>query len=209
VTVNRIIQSILQHPKFLNVGQANGHIARSKLVAILHSLFHMHPMNTCQPSHMESILSLYGGTISEADRRLLLVFKLFERVRKTSATSLLVHWSAVPDVPSATALEAIQSLDGTRTLRTCLQFPHHASVSDLTTVPSSDIEDIYDTTFIILLFNHVLYEGLPVTAPSWVQLFRTNVVGLLIRCLSSYDNDVRSTTLTQLIALYAALQVCT
>ncbi|KAI0695719.1 ribosome 60S biogenesis N-terminal-domain-containing protein [Cytidiella melzeri] len=208
VTVNRILQNIMQHPKFAALGRT-GDIryaeVRLRLVAILHSLFHLHPVNTCQSTHVEPLLPLYEGTMSEADCKLLSIFRLFETTKKTSIASLLVHWSTTPDMPPSTVLETVQSLDATRMLRTCLQFPQRVTTLEKMTAPA-DGEHIYNPVFVILVFSRMLIEGVPSTAPGWVTMFRTNIASMLIRALSAHSHDVRDTALTQLAGLYSVLQ---
>jgi nucleolar pre-ribosomal-associated protein 1 len=67
--------------------------------------------------------------------------------------------------------------------------------------------EIYDPVFVALLFAQMLTEAPPNTALSWVELFRTNVVSLLIRCLSSRDHALRDCALDQLAHLSRCLQV--
>ncbi|KAI0092903.1 ribosome 60S biogenesis N-terminal-domain-containing protein [Irpex rosettiformis] len=203
VTVNRVLQTVLQHTKFETVARDPG--IHSKLVTLLHTLFHLHPKNTCQASHVEPLLTLYGGTMSEADRKLLSIFKLFEKTKYVSIASLLVHWSATPGAPSSTALESVQSFDAARMLRSCLQFPQRISASDEAQA-FADGENIYDPFFVILLFARMLGEGAPTTAPGWVQLFRSNVVSLLLRALSAHSDEVRDAALAQMAGLYNVLQ---
>lgn len=67
---------------------------------------------------------------------------------------------------------------------------------------------IYDPLFTILLFAQMLKDNKPTSASSWVQLFRTNVVGLLVQTLSAKDDQLRELALAQVAALYKCLQVC-
>ncbi len=69
-------------------------------------------------------------------------------------------------------------------------------------------EQIYDPLFIILLFSQMLIEGPPTSALGWVQLFRTNVVSLLIRALSSHQGSFREMAISQISGLYQHMQVC-
>lgn len=57
----------------------------------------------------------------------------------------------------------------------------------------------------ILLFALVLAEAK--TAPGWVELFRTNIVGLVIRALSAKDESLRELAGSQIAVLWKCLEV--
>ena len=198
---------MIQNPSFYKYS-AISTTTRNSMVHLLHDLFHAHPINTCQPSHLEPIVRIYGGTISNSDRQLLSVFRLFEAHRKTSVASLLSRWSSSSDVAS-TPLEATLSLEPIRVLRTCLAFPTSISLGtdDLAPVRVGD-SLIYDPNFIISLVAHTLLVSPPTSALHWVQFFRTNVVSLLIRCLSARDSALRSAALSQIANIWKYLEVC-
>lgn len=209
--MNRYLQSILQHPLFFKLCAIQGHISSSRddTVHLVHVLFHLHPANTCQPSHVEPLVRIYGGTLSSADREVLSIFQLFEVQRKVSIASLLTRWSTSVDTTSSNSLEAIHSLDPIQMLRSCLMFPSWRRFESA--LISSDIADnaqLYDPIFIILLFGLMLSEGPPTSAFGWVELFRTNVVSLLIRSMSSKDGVIRDMALCQIAGLWKCLKVC-
>jgi len=87
-------------------------------------------------------------------------------------------------------MEAFQSVDSIVVLRTCLHFPQWRKYEDDCSTQAQE-ENIYNPVFLILLFAHVLAEDPPTTAFAWVELFRTNIVGLLIRGLSAKDEQIR------------------
>ena len=66
---------------------------------------------------------------------------------------------------------------------------------------------ICDPAFVVLLVAHVLATRRPSSTTQWVQLFRTNVVSLLIRSLSSRNGLLRDTCVAQISAIMCALQV--
>jgi nucleolar pre-ribosomal-associated protein 1 len=66
---------------------------------------------------------------------------------------------------------------------------------------------ICDPVFVILLIAHVLATRRPSSTLQWVQLFRTNVVSLLIRSLSSRNHLLRDTCVAQISAIMNVLQV--
>jgi nucleolar pre-ribosomal-associated protein 1 len=181
---------------------------RDDIVNLIHILFHLHPANTCQPSHVEPLVRIYGGTLSSADCKVLSIFHLFEVQRRAPITSLLTRWSSSGDTISSSSLEAIHSLDPIQVLRSCLMFPIWRRFENAAI--SSDISDsaqLYDPIFIILLFGCMLSEGPPTSAFGWVELFRTNVVCLLIRSMSSKDAVIRDMALIQIAGLWKCLKV--
>ncbi|KAJ7505347.1 ribosome 60S biogenesis N-terminal-domain-containing protein [Mycena galericulata] len=203
--VNRYLQSIVQHPHFFKVCASGPQ--RDKVIRSLHILFNLHPANTCQATHVQPLVRIYRGTSSTSDRMLLSIFQLFETQRKISAASLLGQWSTTPEVPSSNALEAVQSLDAILVLRTCLHFPKWRCLADQEgfTENSRDAQ-LYDPVFLILIFAQAMSEKVPESAFGWIELFRTNVVSLLIRTLSAKDPYIREVARSQLAALWAHLE---
>lgn len=175
---------------------------------MLHSLFYLHPNNTCQPSHIEPLVHVYGGTLSIPDRQLLSIFQLFENQRKASVASIICRWHSSSNVTSTTPLEALQTLDPIRVLRTCLAYPTRRTFAEQVDGKEGPYDrQIYDPKFVLSLFAHMLFESPPASALAWVQLCRTNVISLLIRALSAQDNGVRSAAFCQIAALWKCLEV--
>ncbi|THV01983.1 hypothetical protein K435DRAFT_717738 [Dendrothele bispora CBS 962.96] len=207
LVVNRYLQGIIQNPQFYRLcsyGEPGN--VRAAIIDVLHVLFHLYPTNTCQPSHIEPLVPIYRGTVSLPDRKILSIFLLFEVQRKTSVASLLSQWSATPGTASSSVLEALQSIDSISVLRTCLHFPQWRTFedeysSDQESVRSRE-ENLYDPVFLILLFTHVLAEDPPKTTFAWVELFRTNVVSLLLRSLSAKDEQIRELAASQIALLW-------
>lgn len=208
--MNRVLQTIVQSHRFVKHCSATigaDTPLREALVDVLHILFNLHPANTCQVSHVVPLIQIYYGTTSIVDRKLFSIFHLFESQRKTSVASLFAHWDASPDGSSSNCLEAIQTLDPTLLLRTCTQFPVWRKVEDQVT-EYTDISSVtYDPVFVILIFAHML-ESPPQSTFAWIELFRTNIVGVLITALSAKDDHVRELSLCALAALWKLLEVC-
>ena len=166
----------------------------------------MHPVNSCQPSHVEPLVALYGGTLSNSDQKLLSIFTLFEHTRKTSTASLLSHWSPSDGVACDTSLQALQNLDPTTTWRTCIQYPQWLSYA-----VNGDAENepqLYDPRFVTFMFAHMIANNRDIPAAGLVQLLRTNVASLLVRSLSSHRGDARRIAMMQVAALYYMMLVC-
>lgn len=188
---------------------SSAHVSRDAIVNALYVLFNLHPNNTCQATHVEPLVRIYRGTLSVSDGQILTIFRLFETQRKTSIAPLLSRWSSSPNLPSATSLDAIQSLDAIVVLRTCLNFPSWRRLEDsLTEQATAHDAQLYDPVFLILLLSQTLAENPPSSAFAWVELFRTNIVSLLIKAMSSKDDGIRDAALCQLTGLWQYLVVC-
>lgn len=103
-------------------------------------------------------------------------------------------------------LDAVLSLDAGVVLRTCLNFPKWRRLEfDSQPLPgrtSGEEEGLYDPVFLILLFGHMLAESPPTSVISWIEMFRTNIVSLVLRTLASKDAGMREVALLQIVALY-------
>jgi len=114
----------------------------------------------------------------------------------------------VLDIPSESALAALRSLDATVVLKTAIAFPIRRDTTnprDFELVENG--ESVYDPVFLLLLFGKMLQDGPPTSNVAWVELFRTNVVSLFIRALSSKQDVVRDLALSQLAGLWSFLEV--
>jgi nucleolar pre-ribosomal-associated protein 1 len=207
--VNRYLQSILQHPRFTDICSPSNTYLRDAVVALLHTLFHLHPTNTCQPSHVEPLIRIYRASMSRADRQLLAIFQLFEGQRGLSIGALCGQWStSLGYSTTSTALDGLRSLESALVFRTCLSFPRTRTLDpDVDRHASPEEQRLYDPLFLMLLFSRALHSSLPDTALAWVDLFRTNVVSLLICALSAKHVELRVLALTELAALGKALEV--
>ncbi|KAF9558394.1 hypothetical protein CPC08DRAFT_639060 [Agrocybe pediades] len=210
LVVNRHLQSIIQHPHFFRVCASSSSDfldLRETLIELLYRLFNLHPTNTCQVTHIEPLIKVYRGTLSNADLRILAIFQLFEGQKKLSVAPLLARWSTSSNTAAHTALEALQSLDPVIVLRTCLNFPRWRRLSDQAEV-TVDAEGsvLYDPVFLMLLFSHMLADQPPSSAFGWIELYRTNVVSLFIRALSSRDGLIRDLALCQVVGLWKQME---
>lgn len=146
--------------------------------------------------------------MSASDRRLLSIMRLFEGEKHTSLSALFSQWSPSPDVTVSDALEVVQNLDPVYMLRTCLAFPAWRRFGEEKGMRDSPADDsMYDPLVVIMLSAQILAVCLPTTPLGWVKVFRSNVVCLLIRCLSSKDPNMRETALCQIASLWENVQV--
>ena len=143
--------------------------------------------------------------MSKADLQLFSIFRLFEDTKKTSVASLFSRWSATSDITSTTTLEAMLSVDPNRMFRTCLMYPNWRHVQGISEANVAN-QAVYDPVFVILLFAQMLKDDQPTSALSWVQLFRTNVISLVVRSLSARDDQLRELALAQIASLYKVLE---
>jgi len=181
---------------------------RDALIKLLYDLFNLHPHNTCQVTHLEPLVRVYRGTLSKCDLRILSIFQLFEGQRKLSITPLVTLWSATPSSTATTALESLQTLDPVVVFRTCFCFPvwRRPVCHDFARTNQEDVR-LYDPVFLMLLVSQMIAVRPPSSAYSWLELFKTNVVSLLIRALSAKDAELRELALCQIVALWRRLEV--
>ncbi|KXN88332.1 hypothetical protein AN958_07477 [Leucoagaricus sp. SymC.cos] len=203
VAANRYLQNILHHPQFFKLANAaiSDTNVRSSIVDLLHTLFNLHPTNTCQITQVEPLIRIYHGTLSKADLLLFSIFQLFEIQRNISLTSLLIRWSSSSDIVCSSALEALQTLDPTVVFRTTLHYPKWRKLqSKPAFAGNSHDRQLYDPVFLLLFCHLALSQDPPSTPFAWIELFRTNIVGLCFRVLSSKDPSIRTLSLSQLLA---------
>lgn len=134
--------------------------------------------------------------------------RLFETEKRTSLSPFFSRWSPSPDTTVSEALEVVQTFDPVYTLRTCLAFPSWRGFGEEKGAREGPADDsMYDPLMAIALSAQMLVECAPTTPLGWVKVFRSNVVSLLIRCLSSKDPDIRETALCQIARLWESVQV--
>ncbi|KAF8505077.1 ribosome 60S biogenesis N-terminal-domain-containing protein, partial [Hysterangium stoloniferum] len=207
VVINRYIQNIVQQSQMSIAADASSH-TREPFISLLHAMFHTHPINTCQPSHITPLTQLYGGTLSLPDQLLLTIFYLYERERKESTASIFCAWSTSPSGSvSADIVKAIISLDASKVFRTCTAFPTRRS-SDGSVVNKEFARDgnLYDPLFLTLLVGQFLVQKGTISSTTWVQLFRSNIFSLLICALTSRDEEFRKLAVTILGGVFQRVQ---
>lgn len=175
-------------------GADNEH--RLAFVRITHALFLASTYVSCQPTFVEPLVSLYRGTLGRADRLLLELFLTFEAQRKLSLSSVLQHWSPSGGV-SGRALDALTSLDPQMVFNSSAAFPLRrtnpppsgAQVVDDGLPPDTKPDQVYDPVFVLALLSTVLQDELG--GLDWVEILRSNVLGLAVCALSSRDAGMR------------------
>ncbi|KAF5363710.1 hypothetical protein D9756_001121 [Leucocoprinus leucothites] len=209
VVVNRYLQNILHHPQFFKLanGVKTDPNLRPSIIRLLHTLFNLHPTNTCQLTQVEPLLRIYHGTLDKSDLCLFSVFQLFEIQRKTSLAPLLNCWSSSSDITCSSPVECLQSLDPVLVFRTSLRYPKWRKLqTEVTALTTHHDQQLYDPVFLLLLYHCVLSQHPPSSPFGWIELFRTNIVGLCIRTLSSKDSAMRSLGLSLLAAMHKSIE---
>lgn len=212
VNTNRYLQSVIQHTHISAIAgpsESVHHGTRLAVIALLHALFHKHPNNACQPTHMGPLLRLYGGSPGRADRVLLSIFKLYEEQRSASAGSFLVRWTASQGgAPSARAAHALASMDAARIFRSCAPLSTQKLFDFDAWHEGEGMAALYDPVFVVLLLGQAVLEAASYSALEWVELFRTNSASVAL-CMLSYREDALRRMAHSVIGnLWTALQVC-
>jgi len=91
--------------------------------------------------------------------------------------------------------------------RTALYFPlDHTSIDDPAVVQSFN-EHIYDPAFVLLLLSQLVVEGFPTSSLELLEFFKTNIVCVTVRALSSFNVQFRQIARGQLSCIHKLLQV--
>lgn len=101
------------------------------------------------------------------------------------------------------------SLDAAKVFHTCLNFPRGLKFDldhEYHDQPEFG-EEMYDPLFLNLIFSRIVSGNSPSSVLSWVQFFRTNIVCVVIRSLSSKDDAFRELALCNLSGLWKLLEV--
>lgn len=181
--------------------------AREPIIRLLHSLFRLHPTNTCQANHLSPLLPLYNGTLSTADQLLFSIFQLYERQRKETVASFLHTWTSSTATLSQSTLGTLINLDSNKIFQSCIRFPTRRSFTDCGNMPTINDENTYDPLFLALLAAQLLMEYKNLSTSEWVQVFRTNIVSFLIYLLISRRAEIRMLGVLSLGGLFRRLQV--
>nr|XP_019048954.1 hypothetical protein I302_02734 [Kwoniella bestiolae CBS 10118]OCF27884.1 hypothetical protein I302_02734 [Kwoniella bestiolae CBS 10118] len=167
---------------------------RLNFIRLLHSLFSASTYVSCQPNFIEPLVPLYRGSLSESDRLILNMFQLFEGYRKLSISSILRYWSASGIIGSGNrSFDALTSLDAQKVFATCQAYPLRRPLRGYGKSDQNpeNGEALYDPVFVMNLLASTMSEG-TVTGLDWVEILRSNALGLTICGLSSRDKDLRA-----------------
>lgn len=184
----------------------------TELIAVL---FTASPFAACQPNFLEPLLPLYSGTLNRSDQELLSVFHLFERFRHTSVLSLFRVWSPTGGVVKTQRrlADALLGIDVKKVFDTCCQFPlrrklvtdgsNSAPIKEDSRPPEWDL---YDPSFVLPLLAAVTQEQL--SGLDWVEVLRSNVLGLAVCALASRDGPMRQLAAYCLDQVHQKVTVC-
>jgi len=207
-TVNRILQTILHNEGFSDA--ASNVDSRDALVNAVHALFYLHPSNTCQPSHVAPLISVYRGTLDTSDLKILSLFQLFERERRYSCASIFARWPATTTLSSSGTLNALTSLEAARVMRLCTTWPIWRGMK-IGESPKEDTtwDGLYDPVFVLLLLGQVLADDAAISPLDVVRIFRSNAPCVVMLGLSSKHDDMRRLSWAVLGGLSACIEVMT
>jgi nucleolar pre-ribosomal-associated protein 1 len=182
--------------------------ARLPFIGLYSALFYASTYVSCQPNFIEPLLSLYRGTMSEPDRKVLDMFLTFESVRKVSVASILRSWSSSGLTGTERAFDAFTSLDAGKVNNTCALFPLRRQLG----APGDQQkkvefnERIYDPVLILALYGGTMTEkGL--SGLEWVEVMRCGGLGIIVCALSSRDRNMREYANWLLAKTFSAISV--
>ncbi|WWC58327.1 uncharacterized protein I303_100867 [Kwoniella dejecticola CBS 10117] len=193
--IRQQLQALLASPAYNRcIDSACPTSTRLGYITLLHTLFAASTYVSCQPNFIEPLVLLYRGTLSKSDRLVLNMFQLFEGYRKLSVSSVLKFWSASGIVGSGNrAFDALTSLDPQKVFATCQAYPLRRTLrgTGQSDKKSGDDESLYDPVFVMSLLTYTMSEG-NLTGLDWVEILRSNVLGLTVCGLASRDKEVRA-----------------
>lgn len=121
------------------------------------------------------------------------MLQLFEGYRRISIASIMRYWNANGVLGiGGKSLDALASLDPQKVFATCQAYPLRRQLrgwGKIATDPEEG-EGLYDPVFVMGLFVASMHEGM--RGLDWVEVLRSNVLGLTVCGLSSRDKEVRS-----------------
>ncbi|EJT99629.1 hypothetical protein DACRYDRAFT_95959 [Dacryopinax primogenitus] len=200
----RYLQSVLQQPQLRQASAASNPRLHCALVRLVHTLCLVHPQTACQPAQLRQVLTLYGGSLSIADRRIVNLLRMFEKQRSATALSLLA--TGLHGASSTRVIDLLCSLDAARILKTCVEFPQWREFNtEVDTVPETDQSDLYDPVYVFGLFSAVVSQE-SLKGLEWVRIGRTNVMSLAICALASKQARMRKVAATLIGATWTAIQ---
>lgn len=181
--------------------------ARAPFVGLYSALFYGSTYVSCQPNYVEPLLSLYRGTMSTADRKILDMFQTFESVRKVSIASILRSWSSSGLTGTERAYDAFTSLDAGKVNNTCASYPLRRGVARKIETESN--ERIYDPVFVVALYGATMTENTEkgLSGLEWVEIMRCGGLGIVISALSSRDKSMREYANWLLAKTFTAISV--
>jgi nucleolar pre-ribosomal-associated protein 1 len=181
--------------------------ARAPFIGLYSALFYGSTYVSCQPNYVEPLLSLYRGTMSTADRKILDMFQTFESVRKVSIASILQSWSSSGLTGTDRAYDAFTSLDAGKVNNTCASFPLRRGVARKADLESN--ERIYDPVFVMALYGATMTENTEkgLSGLQWVEIMRCGGLGIIVSALSSRDRDMREYANWLLAKTFSAISV--
>jgi nucleolar pre-ribosomal-associated protein 1 len=139
------------------------------------------------------------------------MFFLYEKQRKESIASVFRNWSPTPSTPpSQDIVRAITSLDPARVFRSCIAFPTRRRLdgSDFENLSIHD-DDLYDPIFLTLLVAQLVLTHKKLSPTEWVQVFRINIISLVICVSTSIDEDFRKVGVTTMAGVLMLVKVRT
>lgn len=207
-TANRILQAILHSEAFSDA--ASNPDSRDALINAVHALFYLHPSNTCQPSHIAPLVSVYRGTLNTSDLKILSLFQLFERERRYSCGSILARWPGTTIISPTGALDALASLEAARVIRLYTNWPIWRGLR-VCEPPKEDAtyDGLYDPVFVLLLLGQVLADAKSKTPLDIIRIFRSNAPCVVTLGLGSEHEDIRKLSWAILGGLAASIEVMT
>ncbi|KAJ3294460.1 hypothetical protein HK104_003568 [Borealophlyctis nickersoniae] len=182
---------------------APSHPAKLSLLRLLRTILALEPIHCCRTSYLPLLASAYQGTMSDADRTILEIWRLYECEAGISVASSAATWGNTGSgadrtlgLSPASAAESIGAIDPIWMAHTIQWFLVDDALESSTrpdpssTAKSSKLASLYDPKFFLPLLATALIHGdarLDIR-----RAIETNAIGLAVMSLSSQDPHMRN-----------------
>lgn len=168
-----------------------------------------------------ALVSLYSGTLSVLDRKVMQILQVYEASQGFSLLDALASWqpkdtdTSLPTLDSnASTTSIVWRLDPVRAHETCLKFPRGRGFQDVVRSGFNDecyaVEQleasVYDPLLVLGALGSFLADQRHLGGLQCIELMRTNVLGVVCCSLSSTQPDVRNAAAILLAQAYGAMQ---
>lgn len=169
-----------------------------------------------KPSLTSPLIKLYQGSLSQTDRMIMDILRRFESTTKTSALSLLQYWNLSSTEPTSEVdLGILSRMDPHRLYETSVKFPRRRGYEDsrasgyANEVDEDSLQEaVYDPLFVLAVVGGLLADvggNQSLSGLQWLELVRTNALGVVACCLSSTWASTRAGASALLAKVYAGV----
>ncbi|KAK9877018.1 hypothetical protein WA026_016044 [Henosepilachna vigintioctopunctata] len=212
--VKLIVQLLITHSEFLNVILSENHKCKLGIMSLMMVMCTRWP-NIMERSHVPLLLSAYQGTLTDTDKIILALLKMYESLRHQTSfdefkpylwgNSGANHYSVRSDIEKALFRQpkmgdVLNILREDIVLSTIKNYNLYHSKNCLETLKQ---HEIYDLEFFLPLFDHLLA---PENVVQTYHFTRSGALSMSIIGLSSKNQKIRATACHVLSRFYSHVE---